>query len=141
MGMIHSGVLSQLLELFWTNPWNNFLHRYVCKILSCIAKSAQLSPGSAAYLLEVGVFSKIVEVFENKQLKCGFRGHLAKVASAWGEAAATETDGPNIIKDLMDKLEETDKEFYAKWDVFYSDTLENYLSSEKVLLAGVSAIN
>lgn len=37
----------------------------------------------------------------------------------------------------MQKLEETDPDFHAKWDVFYSDTLENYFSSEKVLLAGV----
>jgi len=134
MGMIESGVLKQLLDLFWENPWNNFLHRYVCKILACVAKASNASPGSASYLMDMGILSKILEVFEDKKgLKVGYRGHLAKVASVWGEAA--QADGN--LKDLMKQLEEKDKELYSKWDAFYGDTLENYLSEEKVLLAGV----
>ncbi|ODM94342.1 hypothetical protein Ocin01_12342 [Orchesella cincta] len=76
----------------------------------------------------------VMDAFENTELKCGYMGHLAKIASTWIECLETN----EAISSLIPELDEARPEFRAKFQKFYSEKWKVYHAKSIQLLAGAA---
>ncbi|CAL8079760.1 unnamed protein product [Orchesella dallaii] len=132
--LIQSGVLRKALDLFWEYPWNNFLHHYVCQILIQISKITRSNNCAKFVLIDYNFLGMVMDAFEDEGLKCGYMGHLAKIASTWIECLETN----DAIKSLLPELDDARPDFRDKFQQFYSEKWKAYHAKSIQLLAGAA---
>lgn len=106
--LVDCGLVEACLGLFFAQPWNNFLHKFVLEILLAIiensdAELTKLLLTSTNLLTRIGeaALAHLEDVEQPKHVQRGYMGHLAcLVESILGEA--------NLDADLLSLCHEND---------------------------------
>ncbi|CAG7704199.1 unnamed protein product [Allacma fusca] len=130
-------IISTLMELFWSHPWNNFLHRQVAIAVTHLLNSR--GPKAAERLVR---FTRFVQetppLFEDQKLKCGFRPYLATIATLWVQLQ--EESSSALEREMLD-LSARHPEESGSWEKFCWTVLPDYDKKKKTLLGGVPKPN
>jgi len=130
-------LVSTLMELFWSHPWNNFLHRQVAVAVTHLLNSR--GPEAAARLVRHTKFVQETPVlFEDTKLKCGYRPYLATIATLWVQL---QEESNSALEKEMQDLSAKNPEESVKWENFCTAVLPEYDKKKKTLLGGVPKPN
>lgn len=100
--LINSGLVGACLDLFFAQPWNNFLHKFVLEILLSVIENSD-SELTKQLLSETNLLARIGDaakehlhdIEQPKHVQRGYMGHLVALAeSILGEA--------NLDNDLLE---------------------------------------
>jgi hypothetical protein len=87
--LVDSGILAICFELFFAQPWNNFLHKYVADMLLAIIHNGDNELlisllNSSNFLERIGTAARLDEESQNapKHIQHGYMGHIALIVEA-----------------------------------------------------------